>query len=265
MIFNYGGHTDIGFGRELNEDFISIKELDDDTLLAIIADGAGSKPSLLQPAQIVTNAMNEEIKNLYDSKKELVLDNASLVLSNSMLNANKILGAFKIANEELYSGYGVSATAVLFYKKSINNKNVYLFSFAHTGNTRLYLLRTDNKNELNIAQLTSDFTKAKTLLDDGILTKDQYHTNPDRLVITQALGLVDTPLIQTSYGIIKDGDFYLLTTDGIHYAIRQEGMVQIVSISTDLSEGSKNMCEASKSFEYPDNASACIVYKPFEQ
>lgn len=54
-MYYISGKSDIGCGRDVNEDYVSITEFDSDTILAIVADGAGSQPSGLQPAVIAAS------------------------------------------------------------------------------------------------------------------------------------------------------------------------------------------------------------------
>lgn len=250
----YGGLSDAGYKRELNEDFVSIQELNDDTLFAVIADGAGSKASSMQPASIVTREINACVQRLFQKDPELFLENTELLLPEIILSANQVLGAFKTANEELYGGFGVSVTCCLLFG---DNR----FAFAHTGNTRLYLLRVNPADGGIITkQITQDQTKAKKLLHEGYITAEQYHTHPDRLIITGGLGYITDPVIQTYSGKIKPLDFILLTTDGIHYAIRPEPMAEIVIRSNTCEDATKALVEAAKSLHYNDNMSSIVIF-----
>ena len=49
-----GATSDIGVGRELQEDFVQLCELDDNNLFCVIADGTGSMPQRPQPAATVS-------------------------------------------------------------------------------------------------------------------------------------------------------------------------------------------------------------------
>lgn len=251
--FLYGGLSDVGYKRELNEDYVSIIELDDDTIFAIIADGAGSKTTTMQPASIVVREMNEIVKRVFEQDKELLIANAEIFLSEAILAANRVLGAFKIANEELYSGFGASVTCCLL---TSDNK----ITFAHTGNTRLYLIRINKDGGLSVKQLTQDQTKGKKLVNEGLITLEQYHAHPDRLIITGGLGMAIEPMIQAYSGKIKDLDFLLLTTDGIHYAIKPEPMAEIVVRSDKCEDANKALVEAAKSLHYNDNMSSIVIF-----
>lgn len=251
--FLYGGLSDVGYKRELNEDYLSIIELDDDTLFAIIADGAGSKTTTMQPASIVCHEINQIIKRIFEQDKETFLTNGELILNEAVLAANRVLGAFKIANEELYSGFGASVTCCL-----LTSDNQIIFT--HSGNTRLYIIRVNKDGGLSIKQLTQDQTKGNQLVHEGLLTLDQYHAHPDRLVITGGLGMAVEPVLQSYTGKIRDNDFLLMTTDGIHYAIRPEPMAEIVVRSEKCEDAVKALVDASKSLRYNDNMSAVVIF-----
>ncbi|MDR0287774.1 MAG: protein phosphatase 2C domain-containing protein [Clostridiales bacterium] len=250
----YGGSSDIGYKRDVNEDYINIIELDDQTLFAIIADGAGSKCSAIQPASIVSSETIQILRRVFASDKDLFLSNAGLFLRESMYTANRVLGAFKLGNEEMYAGFGASVTCCIC---TVDGK----FTFAHCGNTRLYLIRINQKDKVpTIKQITQDHTKARHLVDEGLLTLDHYHTHPDRLVITNSLGVIADPVIQVNSGTLKQNDILLLTSDGIHYALVPEAIMQLVVSSENCDGAATALIEASKIQKYPDNMSAMVLW-----
>ena len=257
MAYQYGGHSGVGYKREINEDNITVTPLDDETILAIVADGAGSKASTLQSAQIASSIVSDSIKRAYAMNKEATLSNGDIFLSEAMHAANRCIGAFKIANEELYAGFATSMTCVLLGTNPESERPT--MSFAHTGNTRLYLLRVGKDNVPVLRQLTKDQTKAQALRDEGKINDLQYHVHPDRLVITSALGLVTEPPIQTFKGNIRKNDFLLLTTDGIHYAIQPDPMMQLILASASCEDACETLSRAAVAEKYNDNCSAILV------
>ena len=252
--FFYGGSTNIGCRRDVNEDFIGAWELGEDVLLAIIADGAGSKTSSLQPAAIAGSRIREVIERVYRKNQDLFFEGIETFLEESFQTANQILGAFKMGNEELYAGFGTSITACVFYQ----NK----FTFCHAGNTRLYRIRVNEKDKVpSILQLTQDHTKATRLLKEGIIEPELFYAHPDRLTMTSGLGVVPDPVFQVFSAKLKVNDIFLLTTDGIHYAIRPEAMTDIIAQSGDCSSAADALIEAAKMQKYMDNMSAMLVWK----
>ena len=253
-IYAWGMVSDDGYGREINEDAVKSIDLSEDVSLFIIADGMGSLPSGLQPALIVINEIEQIIRRVFDSHHDALLENPDLFLREALLTANRVLGAFAIANEERYSGFGASVTCCLVYGGS-------RFCFAHCGDTRLYLLREHPQDKsTHISQLTRDHTKAIKLLDEGVISAEQYHTHPDRMIYTSGLGSYASPEIQIFDSRLKKRDILLMTTDGIHYAIKPDAMAEIVMSAPNCAVAVESLVQAGKMLKYIDNMSAIMVF-----
>ena len=253
--YYYGGMTDVGLNRELNEDYINIEEVEDEFLFVAIADGAGSKNgNMLQPASIAIREVSDILRREYKKAPDVFRENAKLFLYEAIMTANRILSAFKIANEELYAGFGSTLTVCLLFE----NKRMV---FGHIGNNQLLLLRQNKARDTYIPKvLTAEQTKAADLLNEGIIREEQFWTHPDRMVINGALGLYTDPVIQIFDMQLKDNDFIILTTDGIHYAIRPEIVGQIVIESGDCDSAVSALIRTAKTQNYSDNMSAIVVF-----
>lgn len=258
--FLYGGLSDVGWKRELNEDYIGIEELGDDALFAAIADGAGSKNgNMLQPAAIAVQEITKIMRRIYKEDKQCMKDHAEIIVKEAIMTANRVLSAFKIANEELYSGFGSTLTIVLIFKSGE-------MTFGHIGNDQLILLRENKDKTAYVPRIvTEEMTRAREQLKEGIIREEQFDTHPDRLVITQALGFTTEPYIQIFSMKTKRNDFLILTTDGIHYAIRPEAIGQIVIESNNCDLAVKNLVEAAKTQNYSDNMSAIVLFNKGEE
>lgn len=246
MNYIYGAHSDIGNSRRFQEDFIMCKEYGSD-ILAIIADGTGTSDDRLQPAVLVVNSIIENISLLKEEADELFMSNTLFFLKKAMLEANNILGVLKMANEEMYYGYASSLSMLYLTSEG----QIY---YAHVGNTRIYLLRGGE-----LIPMTRDHTLAQEKLDKGELNTDYYATT-DRLIMTNGLGLSMNPEIIVNKGKIKENDILVLTTDGVHYAIRPEYITNIILESSGPSTASENLVTAAKDVvQYPDNISAIVI------
>lgn len=248
----YAGSTDTGYKRSVNEDYIDVLSLSKDCLFSVIADGMGSKPTSIQPAQIAAEFIIRQLKIIYEDDIEYLSDHAEQILPLLMRSAGELIGAFRTANEELYSGYATTLTCCLLTK----NKRMVL---AHTGNSRLYLIRS-RKATSGIRQITTDHTIARALCDRNVITEEEYYTHPGRNKLTSVLGISSEPHIQTIDASLKENDILLLTSDGIHYAIKPEAMLDIVIGSDNCRNAVDNLIYAAKTQEYSDNMSAIVIY-----
>lgn len=174
--FAFGGKSDIGVQRTVNEDYIDVLSLDTDTFLAVVADGMGSLPGGIQPALIAVNEVTATIRQHFKKRPELLLSIPEVILENSLISINRILNVFHLCDEERYSGFGTSLTCCLVYRKGAG----FRCTVASIGNTRLYLLRANKDKTPQLHLLSHDQTKAAQMLADGIIDAEQYYLHPDR-------------------------------------------------------------------------------------
>lgn len=250
-LYYYGGISDYG-DRETNEDFLTFQELSSNIMLAVVADGAGSRQCgfALQPAVIAATDLIAAVQRIYNANPEILSQYSAEILTEAMQAANRTIGVFKVANETLYSGFGVCVSACLL----LNGKAV----IAHCGNTRVYLIRYIS-GESKILQLTHDHTSAATMVSEGTLSEEEYYSHPGRYTYTSGLGFAVNPEIQTFSITTKKGDLLALTTDGIHYAIRPKYISEIILQARNWKEAAQSLINGAKSQEMDDNMTAAVI------
>lgn len=258
-IYAFEGKSDVGYQKTVNEDIIEAMELDDNTLLLMVADGSKSdSESGLQPASIAIHETGSFIRRIFKKSPKLFIQYPDLFLSEAMEYANRVLTVFHACDEERFAGFGCSLTCCLLYVHDGKQRAVV----SSVGNTRLYLIRLI-KGSPSIHQLTTDHTKAADMVLSGLINEEQYYTHLDRLVLTSGLGVMPEPKIQVIENLsLKKNDIILMTTDGLHYAIRAEAMSDIVLQSGSCTEAVKSLIEAAKLEKYADNMSAIVAYLP---
>jgi protein phosphatase len=253
----YGGKSDVGYGREVNEDCIKAKDLGGGMVFLAVADGMGSLPGIFQPAAIAVNEVLQMLTRLVSdpNDKALLAANPGFFLKEGIHLANRVLGAFKLGNEEKYAGYGACITCALFYDGD-------KYSFAHAGNTRLWLLRAGADKLMTVMPLTTDHTKAAKAYAEGLLDEDGYHTHPDNVVVTSGVGIVSDPEIQVYEDAkLKNGDIILMTTDGLHYSLRPDAMVSVILDAGTCDAAAESLVTAGIMTKgMIDNMSAVVVY-----
>lgn len=248
MQFILGANADIGNARKLQEDFIRAVEFGND-MLAIVADGTGATNDYLHPAVVAANSIINEFQDIINEDKDLFDQDPLFFLRRAMLNANSMIGMLKLADDQLYSGYAASVSAVYLTEGG-------KIHFAHAGDTRIYLLRNGVLN-----QMTEDHTEARRKQNEGLLLPgDDYYTSDDRLKVTNGIGMVSNPQIDTMEGSLKENDILLMTTDGVHYALTSDDMKTIILNAENEIDASEKLIYASKNLvEYPDNMAAIVI------
>lgn len=253
-IYSFEGKSDVGIQKAINEDYIDSLQIDGDTLLLIIADGSGSEPNGYQPAVIASTEIKATVKRFYDKNSDILFTCSDLVLYEAFTNANRVLSVFAACDPDRFSKFACSVTCCLLHKHNATVVSI--------GNCRLYMIRLF-KNSPAIHLLTSDHTQAADMVTAGLLNEEDYYNHVDRLVLTRALGISPEPKIQILKDIsVKKDDIILMTTDGIHYAIRPEAMCDIVLQSGSCTDAAGGLIEAAKIEKYPDNMSVIVAYLP---
>jgi len=249
----YGGVNDIGYNREINEDFIHVKEIDKNIIFSIVADGAGSISSKFQPASLASLHIESIIERVYLNSSDALEEYPDIFLKEAFNAAGRALGIFRVVDEEKYAGFGASVSCALI----INNKIIV----AHTGNTRINLIRKSTKHDgFDCLQLTKDQTKGMELVDNKKMSFAEYHLSVERLQVTGGLGLAAVPDVQTFATTLKENDFVLLTTDGIHDAIRPEIFFEFIKNSSNCEDAVKALVNAAKMEKYEDNMAGILLW-----
>ena len=245
----FGITSDLGNERERQEDYAYSQTFPDGAQLFLIADGCGSVEGFAQPERIVVHSICNELVDAFRRGPDLVTANWPFFVEECILHANRILGAFKCGSEK-YAGFSCSLTCVL-----VHDKSAYVF---HTGNTRLYLLRKGR-----IVQVTHDQTKAAERLYSGKMTEEQYHNDPESIVVTGGLSTAADPEIEKRELGIRAGDIYVMTTRGVHYRLKIEGIQSLVLQSDDCERAAWTLVAAAIESGSQNNATAMVIVPQF--
>ncbi|HEV3468566.1 MAG TPA: protein phosphatase 2C domain-containing protein, partial [Pyrinomonadaceae bacterium] len=194
--------TDKGCVREVNEDAGRFVRPSDPALLQnkgalmVVADGMGGHSA----GEVASQMAVELVSRLY---YEARTDDAPAALTAAVAEANRRIFAAAEADEHK-RGMGTTCTALAL-------RGAAAFA-AHVGDSRLYMLRDGG-----VYQLSEDHSHVMEMVRAGLLTKEQARTHEDKNVILRALGT--TPEVEVSAVEpleVRPGDFYLLSSDGLH-------------------------------------------------
>src|SRR4051794_38939942 len=119
------------------------------------------------------------------------------------------------------AGMGTTLTAVIVGSHDV--------AVGHVGDSRLYRLRDGT-----LERLTRDHSLVEEFVRQGRLTPEQAERHPQRSVITRALGPESEVAVDTFTVPAKDGDIYLLCSDGLSGMVSDKGMQQILGEDRDL-------------------------------
>ena len=219
----YGG-TDKGLVRENNEDSIGYELYsNNDIALAVVADGVGGYEGGEIASRITVEIIKESV-----GKSFMLVKSGAGYSENWMQQA--LLGSFAEANDEIIRQQKIDkhlhrmASTVVAVLCRENN-----LVLSHYGDSRCYRLRN---NEL--IQLTRDHSMAQQMLDDGILTEDNYNMSPYHHIINHAMGLEQTVVAEATEYSLEHEDVFLLCSDGLTNCLNDKKIHAVMNNYSDI-------------------------------
>lgn len=197
------GLSDVGRTRTRNEDSLSLlPELG----VAVVADGMGGHPGGDVASRIAAETAAKVLEEELGASPP-THDDPSTRLSSAMrrsvMRAHQEVRA-EGEREPGLEGMGTTITALAV------DPEADLYVLGHVGDSRAYLFR-DGK----LTRLTRDDTWVQERVDANILSVEQARRHPFAHLLTQCLGLEETPTPHIVHGSVEVGDAYLLCTDGL--------------------------------------------------
>jgi len=113
------------------------------------------------------------------------------------------------------AGMGTTLTAAMVRGDEV--------SLGHVGDSRAYVLRQGQ-----LKRLTKDHSLVEELRRQGRLTEEQAEEHPQRSIITRALGPEPNVNVDTMTFPARDGDIYLLCSDGLTTMVSDDEIRQIL-------------------------------------
>ena len=208
--------------RTRNEDSLSlVPELG----VAVVADGMGGHPggdvasriAASTAAKTLTEELGPGASEYSDAATRL-----SVAMRRSVIRAHQEIRAQTEREPEL-DGMGTTITALIV------DPDADLFVLGHVGDSRAYRFRGGK-----LTQLTRDDTWVQERVEAQILTAEQARRHPFAHLLTQCLGLDDTPTPHILQGPVEIGDAFLLCTDGLVGMVEDGELEQILVRELDV-------------------------------
>lgn len=245
------GHTDVGLQREHNEDNLSVLP---EYSLYLVADGMGGHKAGDVASRMAVQAVTAffQATSQEDTTWPFHFD------PHLSVDENRLVTGIKVANKKIFEAstrshdvHGMGTTIVGLLVNPERKK----FYFAHVGDSRGYRFRGGK-----LEQLTRDHS----LLNDYLLVmpdmpKEQRDELPKN-VITRALGMQDTVVVDLLPDDIEDGDVFLLCSDGLSGMVSDEEICEIlVEAKGDLEVAAKTLVDRANKHGGEDNITVVLV------
>ncbi|MDQ3936973.1 MAG: Stp1/IreP family PP2C-type Ser/Thr phosphatase, partial [Actinomycetota bacterium] len=222
--------TDVGRQRQSNEDAFFER-----APLFAVADGMGGA----RAGEVASRMAVEELAGLdaAGTRDEERLREVARA-------ANRRIYEMAQGDSE-HAGMGTTFTAVLVSGREV--------AVGHVGDSRLYRLR-----EGAFERLTDDHSLVEELVRQGKLSPQEAEVHPQRSIITRALGPEADVQVDTFTHTARDGDVYMLCSDGLSGMVSDEQMAGILASARSLDDAARDLIDAANAAGGKDNITVVL-------
>lgn len=244
------GKTDLGRRREINEDSLFF---DDELGLYVVADGMGGQNAGEVASNMTVDVVSRFIRRSRDSDG---LTWPFGIIPDLSFNGNRIRTAVMMANRRVWKAadsqqefLGMGSTIVSALAEH------GLLTFCSAGDSRAYRIRGNT-----VAQITTDDSWIQAALSAGAILNDPLHEHPMRNIVTKAVGAKETIDVDILEFHCQKGDLYLLCSDGLHGAVADSQILEIVlAAEGNIQKAVLDLIAAANSAGGKDNITALIL------
>lgn len=251
--FQVAYHTDIGIKKKTNQDSILIKAVaknEKEVLLAVLCDGMGGMDKGEVASASMVRDFSEWLTDIYIKQDGWDIETIKEQWIGLMEGCNRRLIQY---GQESGIQLGTTVTALL-----VHSEGDYLIG--HIGDTRVYHV-TDQMD-----QLTEDHTFVAREIKRGNMTPEQAKTDHRRNVLLQCVGVNSTIEPQFVEGTIKNGEAFLLCSDGLRHQCADSELLGYLSparfrTKDEIKKALVEVVELNKQRQETDNISVIYVLK----
>jgi len=231
--FAWGAASDTGRVRQGNEDSYLVV----DGLFAV-ADGMGGH----QAGEVASHLALETLQTEFTAA-------GTDVLVRAVESANHTLVARSTADPEL-AGMGTTLVAMALVEASGRDA----IGVVNVGDSRLYLL-----SDGELAQITEDHSLVATMERQGRLTAAEAAVHPQRNILTRALGIDGTVLVDSWEILPIIGDRYLICSDGLFNEVDENRIAATLRRLADPNEACRELIRLANEGGGRDNITCVVV------
>jgi serine/threonine protein phosphatase PrpC len=224
-IVEHVGRTDVGRQRSVNEDSLVLAPP-----FFAVADGMGGAKA----GEVASAMAAGTFEGESDSGEP-----AEAQLTRILREANRRIYELAVSDDS-HRGMGTTVTAA-----KVTGDEV---SLGHVGDSRAYRLRDGE-----LEQVTRDHSLVAELERSGQITPEAAEHHPQRSIITRALGPEPDVQVDTYTLAGRDGDLFLICSDGLTSMISDEELGSILRSSDSLEEAAESLVRAANQSGGKDN------------
>ena len=229
LIAEHASLTDVGRQRQSNED----SYLDREPVFAV-ADGMGGARAGEVASRMAVEAFDDQGDGGSPEDR----------LRHVATEANRRIYEMAQSDTE-HAGMGTTLTAAMVTGREV--------AVGHVGDSRLYRLRGGK-----LERLTEDHSLVEELVRQGRLSPEEAENHPQRSIITRALGPEPDVEVETFTHTARDGDVYLICSDGLSGMVSEDDITAILERADSLDAAARELVEAANGAGGKDNITVVL-------
>ena len=243
MNYHFCAKSDPGKARDNNEDSVAF---DEPTLTAVLADGMGGYNAGEIASGMATAFIKSELSRwLSEAGEGAKAKEVRRAMEICVDNANRSI--FNSANSNAhYAGMGTTLVVGVFRDDRL--------VLGHIGDSRCYRMRASF-----LEQITKDHSLLQEQIDAGLITPEQAATSSIRNLVTRALGVDESVLMDVNEHLVQVGDIYMMCSDGLSDMIDDGVIAKIIADDTSLEQKASRLIDAANENGGRDNISVLLV------
>jgi PPM family protein phosphatase len=223
--------TDTGRQRRNNEDAYFAR-----SPLFAVADGMGGAQAGEVASHLAVEVLEQGLPDGDGSIEERL--RARVQEANARINSLS-------RSDDRRAGMGTTLTVAYVGEDEL--------TVAHVGDSRLYRLRDGT-----FERLTDDHSLVEELVRRGKLTPQEADDHPQRSIVTRALGPEEAVEADSFTWPARDGDVYLVCSDGLTSMVDEATVGEIVSGSPTLADAGRTLIDAANEAGGRDNITVVL-------
>jgi PPM family protein phosphatase len=245
----HSGKSDVGLRRLHNEDRFYANH---DLGLYVVCDGMGGENAGEIASTLAVDTIQAYMANAA-SQRDLPFIGPNDATVSQM--TNRLASAIRLANQAIhqeswarpnYSGMGTTVVAA--------HVSSEVLSFAHVGDSRLYLVRGDT-----IHALTADHSWVAEQVLKGLLTEEEAEYSSRKNIVTRALGVESTVEVELGEVAVTSGDVLLLCSDGLTRGVRAPEILQALRDERNVESMANRLVALANEAGGDDNTTVLVV------
>jgi serine/threonine protein phosphatase PrpC len=232
-VADHAARTDTGRARSANEDNYWVH-----SPLFVLADGMGGA----QAGEVASQTAVEVFSSAGGLPDGPGTHEERLAAMVAQANGSVYAQA---RSDEQFAGMGTTLTVAYVGEDDL--------AIAHVGDSRFYVLRDGE-----LSQLTDDHSLVGELVRRGQISAEEAEDHPQRSIITRALGIEGEVVVDHFSWPVRDGDVFLLCSDGLTGMVTDPRVGEIITTAPSLSVAAQRLVAAANDAGGRDNITVIL-------